>query len=77
MTTHTPPEMNTERRICGRIRAAILKNACAYCKNRDKDAPAGFETCSLFGRRYPMCGTDGRALQFDPDFEAIERMKAE
>ena len=75
MTDHTAPEMNTERRICGRIRALILKNACAFCVNRDRLAPVGMETCSLFGRRYPMCGSDGRALQFDPDFDAIERRK--
>lgn len=76
MTDYTPPEMNTERRICGRTRALILKNACAVCVNRDRLAPAGFETCQLFGRRYPMCGSDGRALQFDPDFDAIDRRLA-
>lgn len=75
MTDYTRPERNTERRICGRVRALILKNACAVCVNRDRLAPDGMETCQLFGRRYPMCGTDGRALQFDPDFEAIERRK--
>lgn len=76
MTDYTSPEMNTERRICGRVRAEILKNACRWCLNRDKDAPAGMETCQLFGRRYPMCGNDGRALQFEPDHEAIEARKA-
>lgn len=72
--TYTSPEMNVERRICGRTRARILRNACACCLNRDRAAPKGFETCQLFGRRYPLCGTDGRALRFDPDFEAIDSM---
>ena len=76
MNDYTSPERNVERRICGHIRALILKTPCAYCRNRDPLAPAGFETCQLFGRRYPMCGSDGRALQFDPDFDAIERRLA-
>ena len=72
MTEHTQPEMVTERRICGRTRAKILRNACAYCMNRDHLAPKGMETCQLFGRRYPLCGSDGRALRFEPDFNEID-----
>lgn len=71
MTRYTPPERITERRICGRIRAKILRNACAFCAHRDRLAPKGFETCELFGRRYPMCGTDGRALRFEIDPEKL------
>ena len=72
MNGYTKPERNVERRICGRTRAKILQNACAYCVNRDTLAPKGMETCSLFGRRYPMCGSDGRSLRFEPDFVAID-----
>lgn len=71
MTDYSGPERNTERRICGRIRARIIKNPCAHCTNRDMTAPPGFETCQLFGRRYPLCGTDGRALVFNLDESTI------
>jgi len=67
MSDYTGPERNVERRICGRIRAKILKNACAFCAHRDRLAPVGFETCELFGRRYPNCGSDGRATTFELD----------
>ncbi|HNR91595.1 MAG TPA: hypothetical protein PKO41_04125 [Dokdonella sp.] len=76
MSDYSAPEMNVERRICGRIRARILRNACAYCIHRDRNAPAGFETCSLFGRRYPLCGTDGRALTFEFDETTLPREAA-
>lgn len=75
MSDYSGPEMNVERRICGRIRARILRNACAFCLHRDRDAPAGFETCSLFGRRYPMCGSDGRAFRFEVDESTLPRVE--
>lgn len=71
--TYTSPEMVTERRICERLRAKILRNACAFCLHRDRDSPAGFETCSLFGRRFPLCNVDGRAFQFELDKETLPR----
>lgn len=73
MSDYSRPEMNVERLICGRLRAKILRNACAYCLHRDRDAPNGMATCQLFGRRYPMCGSDGRALQFELDESTIPR----
>jgi hypothetical protein len=72
VTDHTPPELSTERRICGKTRAKILKTACRYCTHRDRLAPKGFETCELFGRRYPQCMSDGRAFRFDPDHDEID-----
>jgi len=71
MTDYYGPERNTERRICGRIRARVRKNPCAHCLNRDMTSGPGFETCQLFGRRFPLCGTDGRALEFTLDESTI------
>lgn len=73
MTGYTGPEMNTERRICGRIRAAILRDPCRFCLNRVEGWDLA--ACKEPGRRYPLCGTDGRALKFDPDYDAIKRRK--
>lgn len=69
MTAYSGPERNTERRICGRIRAKILQDACRYCKNRVEgwDAVA----CKEPNRRYPMCGSDGREFQFELDESTI------
>lgn len=77
MTDHTPPEMNTERRICGPMRAVMKRDMCAFCTHREMfHMEPAKHVCSLANRRYPQCTTDGRALQFDPDFDAIERRQA-
>lgn len=70
MSAHTGPELATERRICGRIRARILRNPCGHCIHRVEGW--GAAACTLADRRYPMCLTDGRALQFDLDTTTIE-----
>lgn len=72
MSHYTSPEANTERRICGRIRARILKDACAVCVHRVQGW--GKSACTLVGRTYPACGSDGRALRFTPDHTAIDLM---
>ena len=73
MTDYSSPEMNTERRICGRIRALILRDACRFCTNRVEGW--GAAACKESGRTYPLCGTDGRAVQFDPDYDQIEKVR--
>lgn len=72
MIDYTAPEANTERRICGRIRAQILKDACAVCTHRVEGW--GKSACTLVGRTYPACGSDGRSLRFNPDHAAIDLM---
>jgi hypothetical protein len=71
VSMHTPPEMFVERRICGRLVGKILRNACAVCLHRDRVPLRGVYTCQLFGRRYPQCGSDGRALRFEIDETAL------
>lgn len=69
MTEHTRPELAAERRICSRIRAQILRDPCAHCVHRVEGW--GAAACSLVGRRYPLCMSDGRALQFELDEDTI------
>lgn len=69
MTDYSGPERNTERRICGRVRAKILRDACRYCLNRVEGWDA--VVCKEPGRTYPMCGSDGREFQFELDESTI------
>lgn len=71
MTEHTRPELATERRICGRIRAQILRDPCAHCLNRVEGW--GKSACSLVGRRFSLCMSDKRPLKFELDESTIKR----
>ena len=69
MTDHTRPEMSAERRICGRIRAMVLRNPCAYCTHRVSGW--GASSCNTPGRTFPMCTKRG-APGFEPDHDLIQ-----
>jgi hypothetical protein len=66
---YSRPEMATERRICGRIRARVLRDPCAFCRNRVSGW--GASTCNTPGKTFPMCTKRGSPA-FDPDFELID-----
>lgn len=64
MTVYSRPEMATERQICGRIRARVRENPCAYCKNRVTGW--GRHACIAM-RSYPNCTEYGApAFELDP-----------
>lgn len=70
MNDYTAPEMNTERRMCGRTRAKILSDPCAYCQNRvmlwDKAA------CKDVGRTWWTCRDGKTQPTFVLDATTIE-----
>lgn len=74
MVRLTDPERMVYRKQMRKIASVIHESPCRHCLNRDPDSPKGMETCQLYGRRYPMCGSDGRALRFELDPTTIEDM---
>lgn len=70
---YTDPELNTERRIAGRVRAKILRaGGCPYCVH----AVHGWNrsACDTPGRTFPLClKTPGVA--FEPDNEKLENSR--
>jgi len=70
MTDYSGPERNTERGIRKRIAAQVIRDrGCCHCKHR-QEAWGNF-MCSLVGRKFPQCETDGRALVFELDESTI------
>lgn len=70
MTEYSRPELATERRICGRIRAMVLRDPCRFCTHRVSGW--GASACSTPGRYFPLC-TKGRGTPaFEPDHELID-----
>jgi hypothetical protein len=69
MSNYSGPEMVTERRVCGRIRAIVLQDPCRYCVHGVSGW--GASACSTKGRTFPMCTKRG-APAFEPDHERIE-----
>lgn len=61
---YTDPERNVERRLAGIIRARVLQNPCAHCRNRVTGW--GRHACIAM-RSYPNCTEYGApAFEFDP-----------
>lgn len=75
MSAHTRPERYAEFGICRPLMRAMASNLCRVCLNRDRDLPSEHAACSLYGRNHKHCEKDGRALQFEVDFEAVAEME--
>ena len=75
MTSHTRPERFAEFGICRPLMRAMTANLCRVCTNRDRYLPSEHAACSLYGRNHHHCEKDGRAVQFEPDFEAITALE--
>jgi hypothetical protein len=71
VSDYSPPELATERRICGRIRAQILRDPCAHCVSRQM--VFGKAICSgAIGRNFWTCTLDKREPTFTLDQSTIK-----
>lgn len=67
---YTRPEMNTERRIAGRLRAKVMRSGgCPFCIHAVHGW--GRSACDTPGRTFPLCmKTPG--LGFEPDHDRLK-----
>lgn len=65
VTNYSDPEMATERKLCRRIVAKIMKDPCRYCTNRHPETAWDRTFCKVDGRTWWAC-KDGKTL---PTFE--------
>jgi hypothetical protein len=73
MTDYSPPELNTERRICGRIRAQVLRDPCGHCAHRQ--TVFGKAICSgAIGRNFWTCTRDQREPTFKLDEATLTKV---